>query len=203
MTILRKAVVVATGAAAIMALGAMMVPAASAAARSQGGSHSHVVAVQVIPAFDHDFPVGKTSYRPSVTGKAPMMRDKPAVPAQEFICSVYASDPYIEDGETTSSGQELAYVMGGDGSQACSGSGWQNQKITVAIQTYIGLGFWDNRVVVPTNWSAEPFIDESAYWDCTGSGTQTYRIVTTGWAASGDYGASVQSQNDMRVTCAS
>lgn len=155
-----------------------------------------VVKVSVTPAFDNDLPKGKTTDGPGgVSGKATSAAG--ITPAASFVCTIYASDPSVEDGTTSK-----AYVMMGNGLQLCSGAGYANQKITVAIQTYIGLGLWDNRVVVPTAWSSADVVSESAYWDCTGSGTQTYRIVTTGWAASGDYGASVQSENYLRVTCA-
>lgn len=117
-------------------------------------------------------------------------------PAATFNCTVYTSDPYWSD---------QGYVVGGEGAQLCSGVGYQEQYIEVAIQTYIGLGYWDTRVKVPMeNWSASDFVNLDIYWECTGSGTQTYRIVTNGWAANGLYQSpAVVSGNYLRMTCKS
>jgi hypothetical protein len=109
-----------------------------------------------------------------------------------WTCTVYASDPFWED---------TGYVIGGEGAQFCSGAGWAPQRIRVAIETYLGLGFWEIRVRDGTSWSYSDSSDYTVYWDCAGSGTQTYRVVVDGYAQGGNAEQSVQSENDPRWTC--
>ena len=54
---------------------------------------------------------------------------------------------------------------------------------------------------VSGTWSAANLDESYPQYYCKGKGTETYRIVTTGWAQGGQYGQSVQSLNYLRVTC--
>jgi hypothetical protein len=114
-------------------------------------------------------------------------------PNAEWVCTVYASDPWLENSQ-----------IHGEGTQLCSGVGWENTAIRITIQRYAGVGIWNNRYQFTSPWEGVPdgdWIDYIVWWGCTGSGTQTYRIVTDGWAQSGFYTQSVQSANYLRVAC--
>ncbi len=118
-------------------------------------------------------------------------------PAADWVCTVYASDP----SKTTYQGHAS---IEGEGSQFCSGSGWENTAIRITIQRYAGVGIWNNKYQWTSPWEGVPegdWIDEFIYYYCSGSGTQTYRVVTDGWAVSGWYTDSVQSLNYLRVSC--
>lgn len=137
---------------------------------------------ELVPAFDSDFPVSST---PSSTTSS-------EVSAQQTTCTIFASDPRKEGG-----------LIAGDGSQACSAV--VDQAITVTLQQYRGAGFW--RTKAQRNASGvDDFLARRVAWQCdgTGSGTQTYRIVTDGrFTALGgaQYSATVQSANYLRVFC--
>jgi hypothetical protein len=137
--------------------------------------------ITVIPAFSHDFPTSGTSYKIDVNSDGP-----------PFLCSVYASNPVAGNANRT---------ISGEGAQFCSGTGWQPQHIRVAIQWYLGLGFWSNRNRVSTNNTNNDYVQLTIGYPCTGTGTHTYRIVTDGYAQGGAYSQSVQSQNYLQVTC--
>jgi hypothetical protein len=90
----------------------------------------------------------------------------------------------------------------GEGWQQCSGSGWGPTRLRVRIQQYRGLGYWATKREVTTDWRWLSYRYINTHWHCAaGSGLQTYRVVTTGWAVGGYYSASVQSGNYLRVYC--
>lgn len=113
-------------------------------------------------------------------------------PRASWNCTVYAGDPTWSD---------KGYVVSGEGAQFCSGVGWAKQRVRVALETYEGLGVWQIRVRDGTAFSNADSSDYTVYWDCAGSGTQTYRTVVDGYAQSGGASQSVQSENDPRLTC--
>jgi hypothetical protein len=143
---------------------------------------SRPATAELVPAFDHDLPTGKATLGPVADGT---LRT-----AADWICTVYASDP-SKDGTTLS----------GEGWQQCSGSGYQPISLKLAIQKYRGFGLWANLSSYQTPYYYTDWIDITTYTSCAGQGTQTYRVVSTGYAENGAASQAVQSLNYLRVYC--
>ncbi len=138
---------------------------------------------ELIPAFDSDFPVSSVG-TPATNGEVSTQATT--------TCTIFASDPRKEGG-----------VIAGDGSQACGRV--VDQAITVTLQQYRGFGVWRNKAQVHAS-GVTDFLARRAAWRCdgTGSGTQTYRIVTDGRftdLGGATYSSVVQSANYLRVFC--
>lgn len=65
----------------------------------------------------------------------------------------------------------------------------------------MGLGFWNNLITVDSGYTTLFSVDLFAYYNCQNLGTQTYRVVTDGYAAGGSYHAAVQSAGYLWATC--
>jgi hypothetical protein len=180
------------------------------------------VTFEVIPAFETDYPIGVGVLSRSSSGAIDQdSADDPAsgatvastdsdvqviiaragvqVAAQvaaSWYCSVYADDPRhaLDD--------QGYQIIEGYGFQSCTGVGWQLQRYKIQVQQYRGWGHWATKTSWPSEWTNTSFVSRTQWWRCaSGTGKQTYRIVSTGWAEGGRYGLSVQSENYLRVTC--
>lgn len=98
-------------------------------------------------------------------------------PAADYVCTVDADGPYW---------QEYQLVIKGEGVQVCSGSGWKPQRVRVAVQWYLGLGFWSNRARDGSSFSDNSTVDYTTFYDCGGTGVHTYRIVVNGYSNNGN-----------------
>jgi hypothetical protein len=141
--------------------------------------------VNLIPAFSTDLPLSGASLRP-----APSADVNSAAALASWVCSIYASDP-----------SKFANTIEGEGWQSCTGSGWSPQRLKVTLQKYKGLGFWNNLTVRDSGNAYVNFVHGDFIYDCSGLGTQTYRVVTDGYAVGGLYHKAVQSLNYLRVSC--
>ena len=139
----------------------------------------------LIPAFSSDLPLSGASYRP-----APSADVRSTAALASWVCSIYASDP-----------SKFANTIEGEGWQSCTGSGWSPQRLKVTLQKYKGLGFWNNLTVRDSGNAYVNFVHRDFIYDCSGLGTQTYRVVTDGYAVGGLYHKAVQSLNYLRVSC--
>ena len=112
-----------------------------------------------------------------------------------WSCTVYASDPT----HTIENGRQ---VIAGEGMQGCWGAGWQAQRLKIRIQQYRGAGYWRTKYEWTSGWSYQDFLSRYVWWYCaSGTGTQTYRVVSTGYADNGVQALTVQSENYLRVKC--
>jgi hypothetical protein len=145
--------------------------------------------VEVVPAFARDLPIGTARFGPSTTSSSSGASTLSAS-AATWICSVYASDPYLSQS-----------LVGGDGWQSCTGAGFQQTALRVTIQTYWGLGLWKDRSSQMTNWTNYSWLERHPQYSCSGMGVYTYRVVTDGWAVYGNYHQAVQSLNYYRFYC--
>ena len=173
---------------AVVAL-SMLVPAMVGAAPATAAKPSPAdgrPVITLIPAFDNDLPLSGYQLQASDQHGT----DAAVTPSAEWVCSIYASDP-----------TKFANTIEGEGWQSCAGSGWAPQLVRVTLQKYMGLGFWNNLTRVDSGWVYIDFVHRDFIYNCSGLGTQTYRVVTDGYAVGGLYGASVQSLNYLRVTC--
>jgi hypothetical protein len=157
------------------------------------------VRITLIPAITHDLPLSGQSYTASshqkgFTTSRHARLAAPDAPDASWNCTVYASDPFWSD---------YGYVIGGEGSQFCSGTGWAQERVRVAVQWYLGAGLWSNRARDGSSFTSSDTSGWTTYYDCSGTGTHTYRIVVDGYARSGNSSQSVQSENDARLTCES
>ncbi len=173
-----------TGSAALLAF-LVPVPASGASPVTKAGTNP--VAVTTVAAFDPDLPMGQAGVTQS---KKPSPERATSVAAAAWVCTVYSSDP-----------RKSGIFVEGDGSQFCSGAGFAATKITVQVQRSRWYG-WQTMRTQSTSWSSASFQElvDVAY-DCSGDGTYTYRIVTTGYANGGAYSQSAQSLNYLRVSC--
>ena len=172
----------------------------SAAAASPGSGPAAPTAkapksVVLVPAFDNDLPKGSGSFSASASASASSRSSAstavaPLAAAAAWVCSVYTSDPWLD-----------GVFITGDGTQTCTGVGYAPMKVNVTIQSYGALGFWNNRTAASGSWTAVTMETLQPYYDCSGDGTYTYRLVSDGYAQSGLYHQAVQSLNYLRVTC--
>ena len=69
----------------------------------------------------------------------------------------------------------------------------------MTIQRYLGLGVWQNKYQWSSGYTSNPWLERIIWYYCSGTGTETYRIVTDGWQ--GTYHKAVQSLNYLTTTC--
>lgn len=166
----------------------------AAAALSTGSTSAHA-----------DIESAPSSSKSSIE-RLPVVRDIPAWDKAPFpntitvksgkasyTCTVFASDVYW---------QQQGVELYGDGDQICSGTGFNQSALRVTIQRYAGLGVWNNRarVDIPLgDWSN--FLTRRAYYNCNGTGTETYRVIVDGYAAYGNSHLSDVSNTYKQVTC--
>jgi hypothetical protein len=142
---------------------------------------------KIIPAFGKDLPLSGSQTSSSTTSSSTTS----SAPLAAWVCTAYAGDPTL-----------FATTFQGEGFQSCTGSGWSPQKIRVTLKKYMGLSFWNNLVTVDSGYTTNFSVDLFAYFNCQGQGTQTYRVITDGYAAGGAYYAAVQSAGYLWVgTC--
>jgi hypothetical protein len=167
-----------------------LVPGGTSAASTFAASPTAAPIFQLVPAAATDLPIGSLSFTPGAsTTPSALAASSP------WTCVVFAGDPV----DTVVLGRP---VIEGSGHQTCTGSGFEETRITIAVQQYRGLGRWAQKVKWDSGYAVAPSLYGSTYWTCAaGSGNQLYRIVTQGFAESGAYSATVQSVNDLRVTC--
>lgn len=148
--------------------------------------------IEKIPAWSHDLPIGKAEYHPKAVEPKGATADKTGVyKIYPWKCSVYASDPW-----------QVGRSVGGEGSQICSGSGYLQTLLQVTIQRYLGLGFWQNvRGPVSTGYTNKYWLDMTLYYNCSGTGSEEYRVISDGYAVYGRYHLAVQSQTYWRFIC--
>lgn len=157
--------------------------AATPAQAATGAAAPKRPTVTLIPAFDKDLPLSGAQLHATA-------KPGTVTPMASWVCSIYASDP-----------TKFANTIEGEGFQSCAGSGWAPQNVRATLQKYKGFGFWNNLTRVEWGYTTIDFIDVNFIYDCSGLGTQTYRVVTDGYAVGGLYSSSVQSLNYLRVSC--
>lgn len=131
-------------------------------------------------APDNDQPKGQADY----SGAGAEQRA-----AAPWNCTVVTDDPH-----------KFANTIDGEASQFCSGVGWAPQRIVVSIQRLRWYG-WQTVASRDSGDVWVDFVSRDLLYDCGGTGTYTYRVVGTGYAAGGTRSLSVQSQNTLRVAC--
>lgn len=161
----------------------MLLPSLIVTRPALAADGSHVTEANLVPAFESDLPVGT----------APTQSTSGEMSSQSInTCTIFASDPRKEGG-----------LIAGDGSQACSAP--VAQAITVTLQQYRSFGIWATKAQVHGS-EVSDFLARRAAWVCdgTGSGMQTYRVITDGRFTDIDgatYSADVQSANYLEVFC--
>lgn len=173
----------------------------SAQALGSGGAAPakapHRGVVKIVPAYDHDLPIipegGLRIDSASASAVASSKNSSTVAvqPAYQYVCSVYAGDPYFEYGTR----------VHGWGYQSCSGSDWGPQNVQITIQTEAWLGYWNNRQQGQSGYTYVAFDENHQYFYCGGTGTYTYRVVIDAWVRGGQYKASGQSRNYYVVSC--
>ncbi len=158
-----------------------------------GGSPAHAAPepsprpeMRLVPAFDNDLPTSGLHSSAQATARP----NRVATPLASWVCSIYASDPV-----------KFANTIEGEGFQSCSGTGYTPQRVRVTLQRKLGLGFWNNLTIVDSGYVNVGFVQRDFIYDCSSLGTQTYRVVTDGYAVGGAYSSSVQSLNYLTVAC--
>jgi hypothetical protein len=110
-------------------------------------------------------------------------------PHADWVCTVYASDPW-------NSGDEVE----GDGWQTCSGAGYAPARVAIKIQRSRWYG-WETMYTYISDWTSANHDEATVWYDCSGEGIHDYRIVTTGYAQGGSYYQDVQSENYLHMNC--
>lgn len=137
--------------------------------------------VTLVPATDHDLPLGRVTMGPTAS------KSSAVSPDASWSCSIFASDP-----------QDYGVDVAGTGWQSCTGTCNQPQEAIVQVQRETGFLSWTNAGSDSTGWTTADRAETTAYGTCVSG---TYRIVTTGLANGGAYDDSVQSLNYLDVSC--
>jgi hypothetical protein len=95
-------------------------------------------------------------------------REQGMVAPLNYSCSVDYKAPEWAD---------YRYVISSFASEICSGSGWAPHRVRVAVQWYLGLGLWSNRARDGSSFTYNSYTSWTTYYDCTGTGTHTYRTT--------------------------
>jgi hypothetical protein len=74
------------------------------------------------------------------------------------------------------------------------------QRLAISIQRQRWYG-WQTLDTEYTAYTSSYWVSDVMWYDCYNSGTWTYRVIVTGYAAGGRYGKTVQSANYLRTTC--
>lgn len=114
-----------------------------------------------------------------------------AVP-QNYSCSVDYKAPEWAD---------YQYVISSFASEICSGSGWAPHRVRVTVQWYLGLGFWSNRAQDGSSYTNNSYTSWTTYYDCTGTGTHTYRTTADYFTGGGALEVTYHSGSTTK-TCA-
>ncbi|WP_167582690.1 hypothetical protein [Kineococcus rubinsiae] len=178
--------------AAALAAVVTLLPTAAAHAASPvpSATTAPTPTTTIVPATSTDLPKGHANYTTQGSGQAVAPASLAQAAAASWVCTVYASDP-----------RKAGIFIDGDGSQFCSGAGYAPQRFTVSVQRSRWYG-WQGMHSQSSSWSSSSFSElYGVGYDCSGDGTYTYRIVTTGKAAGGTSTGSVQSLNYLRVSC--
>jgi hypothetical protein len=124
------------------------------------------------------------------------VRSGPATrPAVDYVCTLGSSIGWSDPG----------YVVEASGSQTCSGSDYQPQRVRVAVQWYLGLGLWSNRARDGSSFANgyKSFVAWNTYYDCAGTGTHTYRAAVDGYVDGNNNVRATDDSPGYRGTCKS
>jgi hypothetical protein len=149
------------------------------------GTSSPTKVATLVPAWDQDLPAGEAAVPHTATGNG----SGDVGTLASWVCTVYASD--VDHNGT---------YLAGNGWQSCAGSGYTPAKIDVKIQRSRWYG-WETMSSASGNWEFDSWQELWTYYECTGTGTHDFRVVSTGYAAGGAYSQSVQSLNYLRINC--
>lgn len=130
----------------------------------------------------------------AVHGDGTVTGQVPGAAPQDWVCTTYSGAPTWTD---------PGHVLAGFGAQSCSGSGWAPQRVRVAVQWHLFLGVWSNRARDGSPFTNNSYTDWTTYYDCTGTGTHTYRTVVDGYKEGGAVVLTVASGSEQRTCAAS
>jgi hypothetical protein len=177
----------------LVALGAIFTASTLSPVPQQEGDQPHTgngPNIQYVDAFTDDFPIGNVTMAQMPDGRVVSNPSPASNQLASWVCTVHASDAW-----------KVSSTIYGDGWQGCSGTGYEQTALRVTLQRYAGLGIWNNRVQEDVGFSNSDWISKSISYNCSGTGTETYRILVDGWAVYGLYKETAQSSKYLIMTC--
>ena len=117
---------------------------------------------------------------------------QPQTSVPRFDCHVFASEPVVTNG-----GHEIT----ARGGSTCTGSGWQDQKITVLLLAHPFPTLYEVLAQASTDYSSSRVLRETASWACTFTGTRTYTMETAWYGDNGTRYAYQSPPQSVSLTC--
>ena len=88
-----------------------------------------------------------------------------------FRCDLFTSEPKVSpDGHTIT----------GTGTSRCTGTGWQDQRVVVTLETQLIPGLLEVVAQSSTDYSSSSTVQATLSWPCTFTGPRTY-LLETSW----------------------
>lgn len=133
-----------------------------------------------------------------VSTTALVLAAPPALAASQgldgFRCDLFTSAPKVSpDG----------HAITGTGTSRCIGTGYQDQKVVVSLETQILPGLYSIVAQSSTDYSSSSSVQATVSWPCTYGGPRTYTIETSWYGDNGsryafDYPSS---KRTVTLTC--
>lgn len=122
----------------------------------------------------------------------PAAATEPQTPVAPYRCQLFASEPRMSP-----DGHEITGV----GSSRCTGTGWQDQKITVTLEEQVLPTLFLVVAQSSTDFSSSQYLQQTVAWPCTFNGTATYTIETSWYGQSGATYAYQYPGHSIKLTC--
>jgi hypothetical protein len=94
-----------------------------------------------------------------------------------FRCDLFTSEPKVSpDG----------HAITGTGTSRCTGTGWQDQKVVVTLETQPLPGLLEVVAQASTDYSSSSSVQATLSWPCTFTGPRTYLLETSWYGDDGN-----------------
>lgn len=109
-----------------------------------------------------------------------------------YHCQIFASEPKV-----STDGHEIT----GFGTSRCTGTGWQDQKIVVSLESHNLPTLYVVVAQASTDYSSSASLQQTVSWPCTFSGTGTYTVETSWYGNDGNLYSFNYPGKSLTLTC--
>ena len=117
-----------------------------------------------------------------------------ATPAPPWTCTNHVQPTQVQ-----------GTAMSVNGLQVCSGDpGWRLQRVIVTIEKQLWpawIGRWETMGTTDSGDINEESVERTAFYDCKGTGTNTFRGRVEGMAGNGLYSSSAYTSSQATINC--
>ena len=107
-------------------------------------------------------------------------------------CQLFASEPRLSP-----DGHEIIGV----GTSRCLGTGWEDQKLVVALQSKPLPWIYNVVAQASTDYSSSPSLSQKVSWSCIPGVTATYTIETSWYGRNGELYSYAYPGTSIKLTC--